>query len=140
MDRWMQISEKWAAENLRPSLPANSVVVIDNAPYHSVQVNKCPNRSSRKNEIIDWLVNNKIFSQDVCKVELLDLVKMNTANRKQFQFDNLHSSQCFTVLHLPPYHAYINAIQYAWLTLNSMYEMNITGEYFLYDSNVMTFY
>jgi hypothetical protein len=34
--------KKWVRDKLLQHLPANSVVVLDNAPYHSVQVNKAP--------------------------------------------------------------------------------------------------
>jgi hypothetical protein len=47
--------EKWARDKIIPSLPTNSVVVMDNAPYHSVRVDKVPSKYSVKTEIIAWL-------------------------------------------------------------------------------------
>jgi hypothetical protein len=35
-------------------LPPNSVIVMDNAPYHSRQLTKIPNTSSRKTDIQDF--------------------------------------------------------------------------------------
>lgn len=39
---------KWLTEKLIPNLPVNSVVVIDNSPYHNVQLDKCPNSNNKK--------------------------------------------------------------------------------------------
>ncbi|CAB3224551.1 unnamed protein product [Arctia plantaginis] len=41
-------------ENLKDKLLPNSVVVMDNASYHSVQVEKKPTISSFKREMQDW--------------------------------------------------------------------------------------
>lgn len=46
---------KWLTEKLLPNIPANSIIVLDNAPYHSVQENKTPTKSSLKKDIISWL-------------------------------------------------------------------------------------
>ena len=62
---------RWLRERLIPNLPPRSVVVIDNAPCHSVQENKCPNQSSRKANIQTWLTRNGVaWSNDMLKVEL----------------------------------------------------------------------
>ena len=41
-----QIFEKWEKEKFFPNLPKNAVVVIDNAPYHTVLI-YCPQKSMR---------------------------------------------------------------------------------------------
>jgi hypothetical protein len=41
-------------------LPADSVVVMDNASYHSRRIEKTPTSSWRKQEIIDWLTTKSI--------------------------------------------------------------------------------
>ena len=46
--------EKWVEEKLIPNLPPQCIVVMDNAPYHSVQTNKAPNSKHKKHEIQDW--------------------------------------------------------------------------------------
>ena len=40
--------QKWIQEKLNPNIPANKVLIIDNAPYHNVQEEKCPTMASRK--------------------------------------------------------------------------------------------
>ncbi|VVC86869.1 unnamed protein product [Leptidea sinapis] len=48
---------KWHQEKLIPNLPANSLVVMDNA-YHTVKLNKAPTLSSTKAEMQKWITNN----------------------------------------------------------------------------------
>ena len=49
--------EKWIKECLElESLPENCVFVMDNAPYHSKQIENCTPRSTwKKNELKSWL-------------------------------------------------------------------------------------
>lgn len=42
-------------EKLIPNLPEKSVLVIDNAPYHNVELSKCPSTSSKKVVVQEWL-------------------------------------------------------------------------------------
>ena len=59
---------------LIPNLPPKSVVVIDNASYHSVKEDKCPTQSSRKADMQAWLTKHNVaWSNDMLKVELLEL-------------------------------------------------------------------
>ncbi|CAK1582837.1 unnamed protein product [Parnassius mnemosyne] len=70
---------KWLREKLIPNLNEPSVLVIDNASYHSIIVNKAPTSQSRKNYIREWLTFNDIpFEQYQTKAKLLCIVKRNT--------------------------------------------------------------
>ena len=40
--------EKWVREKLVSNLRPNSVVVLDNAPYHNVALNRAPNSNARR--------------------------------------------------------------------------------------------
>jgi hypothetical protein len=53
--------EKWVRDKLIPSVPTNLVVVMDNAPYHRMQVDEVPSKYSVKTEIIAWLRKKGIF-------------------------------------------------------------------------------
>lgn len=67
---------KWLEEMFIPNLPPGSVVVMDNAQYHCVQVNKKPNSGSLKKDIVKWLRDNNIECEEQrTKAELLMLVK-----------------------------------------------------------------
>lgn len=53
---------KWLEEKFLPNIESwpNSVVVLDNAPYHSVQEDKVPTKSSLKSDMVKWLSNKGI--------------------------------------------------------------------------------
>ena len=51
---------EWFQKQLLPNLPRNSVIVVDNAPYHNVVEEKIPTKSSRKGEMQAWLTKHNI--------------------------------------------------------------------------------
>lgn len=70
--------KKWVLEKLAPNLNEPSLIIMDNASYHNTIVNKPPNTSSRKSEIIDWLrVNNIEYSEIYTRSQLLEIVNRN---------------------------------------------------------------
>jgi hypothetical protein len=52
--------EKWVTRQLILNLPANSVVVIDNASYHNKQQHQCPTSATTKREMQEWLRSKNI--------------------------------------------------------------------------------
>lgn len=56
--------QNWLTTRLIPNLPPNSVLVIDNASYHNVQLNKVPTSNSTKTVMKEWLVQNNIPFHD----------------------------------------------------------------------------
>ena len=44
---------KWVKEKLISHLPPKSVLIIDNAPYHNLQVDKCPLKLPGKADLVD---------------------------------------------------------------------------------------
>ena len=72
-------TEWWTTKLLLNLLPS-AVIVMDNAPYHSVKTDDshAPTSSSRKADIQEWLRQRKIhFTEDMRKPELLELVRLN---------------------------------------------------------------
>lgn len=68
--------KRWIEEKVIPNLQNPSYIVMDNAPYHSVVLNKAS--CSKKLEISEWLRHNNIeHSLTMSKYELLSLVKIN---------------------------------------------------------------
>lgn len=51
--------KKWFTEQFFAKHPCK-IIVMDNAPYHSVQLNKTPTSSTVKWDIIKWLTENLI--------------------------------------------------------------------------------
>ena len=58
-----KIFEKWVNEQLEPVLPLKSLVVMDNASYHSVREEgtKAPTSNSLKGDMINWLEKKTMF-------------------------------------------------------------------------------
>jgi len=105
---------RWLEEKLIPNLPAGSIVVIDNAPYHTVQENKSPTTSSRKSDIIDWLTRNNIqFDSGLTRNELLRIVKQSKP-KPIYTVDRILRERGFQVLRLPPYSCDLNPIELIW--------------------------
>ena len=106
---------RWIEEKLVPNLPANSVLVIDNASYHNVQLEKTPTSNSTKRDMQDWLTRHAIpFRPDMVKAELYEVVKMYKSNFKTYLIDQILQSQGHLVLRLPPYHPELNPIEMMW--------------------------
>jgi len=50
----------WLIHQLIPKILRKSIIVMDDAPFHSVQVNKTPTTSCLIAEVKSWLVENYI--------------------------------------------------------------------------------
>ena len=107
--------EEWFKVQLYPNIPPHSVIVMDNAPYHSVEVNKAPISSSRKSDMQDWLREKGIeFDLTSVKTVLYSLIKLKKDTFRTYRIDTLAASHGHTVLRLPPYHCNFNPIELIW--------------------------
>lgn len=108
--------KEWFVHSLLPNIEKNSTIIMDNASYHSVQLNKAPTCSSRKNDIVDWLQKNNIhsFDKDMKKAELLEIVKEHKSRKIIYEIDTIAEENGHRVLRLPPYHCQFNAIELVW--------------------------
>ncbi|KAL4119013.1 hypothetical protein QTP88_011886 [Uroleucon formosanum] len=62
-------------ESVLPRLKDNAVIVMDNAPYHSEQQDKCPNVNTRKVDIIAWLESKgEVVDRSMVIRELIPIV------------------------------------------------------------------
>ncbi|CAH2108017.1 unnamed protein product [Euphydryas editha] len=105
--------EEWFAGVL-PKLRSNSIVVMDNAPYHSRKLETAPKMSWKKAAIQDWLLNKTIhYKPDMVKATLLELVPHNESFNK-YAVDEMAAQHGITVLRLPPYHCELNPIELIW--------------------------
>lgn len=110
--------KKWLQEKLIPNLPSNSVLVIDNAPYHNVQLDKCPTMGSTKDEMREWLRQRNVpFTDEMLKIDLYSLVKVWKPRFKTYEIDKIMSEKGHSVLRLPPYHPDLNPIELVWASL-----------------------
>lgn len=88
---------------------------MDNAPYHSICINKIPNTSTKKQDIMHWLEQNGIhFSPSETKTELLQKVLPFKNRQKIYELDQLANERGHEIIRLPPYHCQYNAIELIW--------------------------
>ncbi|XP_050679965.1 uncharacterized protein LOC126975896 [Leptidea sinapis] len=104
----------YVQEKILPNLPENSIVVIDDASYHNLHVDKVPTFRDPKIEIQEWL-NNYDFKVDrnLSKCELLEIIEKNKPPER-FLVDDLFNKRGHIVLRLPPFNQDLNPIVYIW--------------------------
>lgn len=108
-----EVFENWFSQILG-RLAKDSVIVMDNASYHSRQTEKIPNSGTKKADIQAWLTSKSIiYSADMVRAELLYLVKQSFI-RSKYVIDEMAKEQDHTVLRLPPYHCEFNPIELIW--------------------------
>ena len=109
-----KLFQEWFANQLLPNISPNSVIVMDNASYHSVQSDKKPTSSWRKADIKDWLLKKGVHADEsMVKPELYDLAKKLGVNTK-YVIDTMAEAAGHKVVRLPPYHCQYNPIELIW--------------------------
>ncbi|XP_060881664.1 uncharacterized protein LOC132953146 [Metopolophium dirhodum] len=100
-------------ESIIPVLDPNSIIVMDNAPYHS-----------------EWLISKDVVCERplsaLLKPELLAIAKELRPQCKSYIIDNLAKDNGHTVLRLPPYHCEFNPIELAWAMVKGYVKQNNT--------------
>lgn len=105
--------EEWLT-GILPRLKPNSVLVIDNAPYHSRKMESGPVKRWNKGQIIQWLHERNIpCDMSMIKTELWALVESQPKISKM-AVDELAAAHNVTILRLPPYHCELNPIELVW--------------------------
>ncbi|XP_054283269.1 uncharacterized protein LOC129000331 [Macrosteles quadrilineatus] len=119
--------KKWLSEKLIPNLPPRSVLVIDNASYQNVEVEKCPTSNSKKADMHTWLMKKGVpFSNNMLKVELLQLIDIHKSGHKRYVIDEMLGEHGHTALKLPPYHPELNSIELIRAKVNWVEEQNVS--------------
>jgi hypothetical protein len=107
----------WFKDTLLSNIEPNSVIVLDNASYHSVMLEKIPNSNSKKCEIAEFLYKKDIFfEENYSKKQLLEVLRAFSF-KKIYQIDTLAEEMGHKVIRLPPYHCCFNPIELVWATL-----------------------
>lgn len=87
-----------------------SIIIIDNASYHSKQIDRIASTSTRKKDIQEWLTHRSINYQDSdIREELLRKVKLSKP-KKSYIIDQLANERGHEVIRLPSYHCKNNPI------------------------------
>lgn len=109
-----QIFHDWF-QNMLQLLDEPCVIVMDNAPYHSVLVENVPKSNTKKSDVQKWLSEKGIdFSPTETLAELREKVKMAKPREKRYQLDELAYQMGHEVIRLPPYHCQYNPIELIW--------------------------
>lgn len=115
-----ELFEKWFQGRLLPALPPDSVIVMDNAPYHSRILEKPPTQASLKSEIIDYMHKKSISvpNPPPVKSALLDMIKKSGKKMERvYATDHFAGLAGHKVVRLPPY--LFNPIEMVWASLKS---------------------
>ncbi|GFX11574.1 DDE_3 domain-containing protein [Trichonephila clavipes] len=103
--------EKWF-ETVMPKLKPQSIIVMDNAPYHLVKKEKIPTSSWEKSAIQEWLTDKKVtWNSDLIKIELLQKVNQIKHLYNGFRVEEIAEKFVHKILRLPPYHCELNPIE-----------------------------
>lgn len=116
-DMTASLFEKWFIEQLLPNIPPNSVIVMDNASYHSRLHSKIPNSSTKKDDILKFMESkNMEIPQKATKKVLLEAIKKKNFT-KEYVIDKLCEAHGHTILRLPPYYCIFNPIEMMWAAI-----------------------
>ena len=97
------------------NIPKHSVIVIDNAPYHSKNMENYPTSKWRKQQFVDWLTEKNItFPDKALRAELWTLVKSEREKFPDKVMETVAKEYGHEILRLPPYHCELNPIKLAW--------------------------
>lgn len=106
---------KWFSEKLLPNLPANSLIIMDNASYHNVLTPySAPTPSCKKAKIRAWLERNNFpIKEDCLKVELVEILA-KVGPQPTYVLDEMAGAFGHEVLRTPPYHPELQPIETCW--------------------------
>ncbi|CAC5407423.1 unnamed protein product [Mytilus coruscus] len=107
---------EWFRDTLLPKLPPLSVIIMNNAPYHSHldPDSRVRNTSSNKSEISAWLEKSIVqYDKKMKKAELLDLVTQHKP-LPRYIIDEVASANGHEILRTPPFHCELNPIEMVW--------------------------
>ena len=96
------------------------IIVLDNASYHSRQVEKIPTMNTLKADMINFMKDHGIRVHEPIPIKAVLLEKIKMANiKKRFVIDEMASKNGHQVLRLPPYHCCLNPIEMVWHQLKA---------------------
>ena len=110
--------EEWFREKLLPNIPPDSLIVMDNASYHSRIEEDLPKMSLHKINLIEWLVYYGIeYDDGYTKKQLFSIIKNSIKTMgltQQYKIDNMALAAGHEVVRLPVAHCTLNPIELAW--------------------------
>jgi len=116
---WENFS-KWFQEKLLKNIPKNSLIIMDNASYHNVQVEEAfPKKGHSITQLREWLNRNEIpWTNDMLKSELYELC-LRLASKPEFMIDRIALKGGHIILRTPPYHPELQPIETCWAVVKN---------------------
>ncbi|KAE8740517.1 hypothetical protein FOCC_FOCC013962 [Frankliniella occidentalis] len=118
-------------EDLLLGLENPTVIVMDNASYHSKVKDPVPGRYSKKSVLLEWLWGHDVNpNPNLTNAALYQLIlEKNPESQKQYIVDEMASAAGHKVLRLPSYHCELNPIEHVWGDIKQYIGLNNTQEY-----------
>lgn len=107
---------KWFTEQLLPNIPPQSLIIMDNAPYHNeLAEDAFPTPTTTKAQLQHWLKTHhrREYRDDMLKPELYQKCRQ-LCPPPQLLFDRLAEAKGHTILRTPPYHPELQPIETCW--------------------------
>ena len=110
-----ELFKKWFTEMLLPNIPEQSMIIMDNAPYHNILAEHSPpTPQSSKKKIKEWLEQNNVYCRDDClKAELVEVL-LKMVPEPIYAADEIAASYGHKILRTPPYHPELQPIETCW--------------------------
>jgi transposase len=111
---------KWFTEQLLPNIPGNALIIMDNAPYHTVlSRHSAPTATCTKDSIYTWLSKQGLPMRDDClKAELVEMLA-KLAPAPTYALDELAAEHGHEILRTPPYHPELQPIETCWAVVKN---------------------
>ena len=101
--------ESWWNDQLLPNIPPNTLIIMDNALYHSHQREAYPVQSWTKKKMVEWLTHKGIPYPDKClKTEIWSIVKTYWPVHPEYFVDDVAKQAGHEVVRLPVAHCELN--------------------------------
>ena len=101
-------------DKLLPNVKPNSLIVMDNASYHSRIDDPVPTKSWTKKCMIEWLFSHDIsYPEKALKSEIWSIIHRVDASPK-YVIDEIARASGHEVVRLPVAHCTLNPIESAW--------------------------
>jgi transposase len=122
--------EKWFQDQLLPNIRPGSVIIMDNAAYHSRKSELLPTAAWRKENIKQWLLARNIpFTDDSLKRELLQTVESVRSEYISCVVDEIAEQRGVTVCRLPPYNCKLNPVELVWSQRDTLLYITQSSRY-----------
>jgi transposase len=113
---------RWFCTNLLPHIPAASLMVMDNAPYHNVYVDGVfyPTTATKKVALQSWLQEHHptMYQDAMIKAELLAVCRQ-LCPKPAYDLDRLAEAAGHQILRTPQYHPELQPIENCWAVVKN---------------------